>query len=223
MAEISDAAAQHGKPIVCVSTDAPRMHRLASITADSSVSGAIAAELLGSWISDRGEVAVFTGDLQVQDHADKLRGFAAMLATNAGHLTLLPAVESHESFEHAYKATKTILAKHPQLCGLYVNTANCLPVLQAVAEAGRFNQIRVVTTDLFPEMIPYLENGQVTASLYQRPFTQGKLAVETLTSFLARGIRPQLNTRLAPHIVLRSNLPLFTERLDRSRSVNSEF
>ena len=223
MTEISNAAAQHGKPIVCVSTDAPRMHRLASITADSFVSGGIAAELLGSWIADRGEVAVFTGDLQVQDHADKLRGFAAMLATNATHLTLLPAIESHESFDHAYKATKTILAKHPHLRGLYVNTANCLPVLRAVAELGRFSQIRTVTTDLFPEMIPYLENGQVNASLYQRPFTQGKLAVETLTAFLARGMQPQMNTRLAPHIVLRSNLPLFTERLDRPRSGNSEF
>lgn len=222
MAEISNIAAQHGKPIVCVSTDAPRMHRLASITADSFVSGGIAAELLGSWIADRGEVAVFTGDLQVQDHADKLRGFAAMLATNAPHLSLLPAIESHESFDHAYKATKTILAKHPHIRGLYVNTANCLPVLRAVDESGRFGQIRAVTTDLFPEMLPYLESGQVNASLYQRPFTQGKLAVEMLTAFLARGIHPQMNTRLAPHIVLRSNLPLFTERLDRPRSGNSE-
>jgi LacI family transcriptional regulator len=146
-----------------------------------------------------------------------------MLATNATQLTLLPAIESYESFDHAYKATKTILAKHPHVRGLYVNTANCLPVLRAVAESGKFGQIRVVTTDLFPEMIPYLERGQVNASLYQRPFTQGKLAVETLTAFLARGIQPQMNTRLAPHIVLRSNLPLFTERLDRPRSGNGEF
>jgi LacI family transcriptional regulator len=223
VAEISDAAAKHGRPIVCVSTDAPRMHRLASITADSFVSGGIAAELLGSWIADRGDVAVFTGELQVQDHADKLRGFAAMLATNAAHLTLLPAIESHESFDHAYKTTKAILAKHPHVRGLYVNTANCLPVLKAAAELGRFGQIRTVTTDLFPEMIPYIESGQVNASLYQRPFTQGKLAVETLIAFLARGINPQMNTSLAPHIVLRSNLPLFTERLDRARGGNSEF
>lgn len=223
MAEISNAAAQHSKPIVCVSTDAPRMHRLASITADSFVSGGIAAELLGSWIADRGEVAVFTGDLQVQDHADKLRGFAAMLATNAPHLTLLPAIESHESVEHAYKATRTILAKYPHLRGLYVNTANCLPVLKAVAESGRFGHIRTVTTDLFPQMIPFLESGQVNASLYQRPFTQGKLAVETLTAFLARGIHPPMNTRLAPHIVLRSNLSLFAERLNRTRADSSEF
>lgn len=223
MVEISNAAEQHSKPIVCVSTDAPRMHRLASITADSFVSGSIAAELLGSWIADPSEVAVFTGDLQVQDHADKLRGFAAMLATNAAHLTLLPAIESHESFDHAYKATRTILAKHPHLRGLYVNTANCLPVLRAVAESVRFGQIHTVTTDLFPEMIPYIESGQINASLYQRPFTQGKLAVEMLTAFLARGIHPQMNTRLAPHIVLRSNLPLFSERLDRLRGENSEY
>ena len=213
MMEISKAAMEKGKPIVCVTTDVARLQRLALITADSVISGSVAAELLSSWIYQPGKAAIFTGDILVQDHGDKVRGFAATLATNAPHLMLLPVIESHDSSEHAYQSAKKVLAENRDLRGIYVNTSNCLPVLKAVEEQGRIGTIVVIATDLFPEMIPLLESGAIRASLYQRPYTQGRLALEALSGFLARGIRPRQTTRLAPHIILRSNLSLFTREL----------
>jgi LacI family transcriptional regulator len=68
-----------------------------------------------------------------------------------------------------------------------------------------------VTTDLFPELVSYLRSGVVSASLYQRPFTQGRLAMEAVANHLLRRTPAPRNTRLAPHIVLRSNLSLFLE------------
>jgi len=74
-------------------------------------------------------------------------------------------------------------------------------------------QIEVIATDLFPELVPFLESGGILATLYQRPFSQGKTAMEVLMQYLVDGIKPEPVTRLAPHIVLRSNLPLFINRL----------
>jgi LacI family transcriptional regulator len=68
----------------------------------------------------------------------------------------------------------------------------------------------VVATDLFPEMIPLIESGMVFATLHQRPFTQGKMAFEALSRYLIHGSRPRPVTKLPPHIVLRSNLSLFS-------------
>jgi len=213
LTDISRAATKHNRAIVCVTTDAARMSRLAAVTADSFVSGAMAAELLGGWIADDGDVAVFTGDLEVQDHADKLRGFAATLALQAPQLRLAPAVECHDSFQLAYEAARKMLKSHRQLRGIYVNTSNSIPVLQALSESGRMKSIRTITTDLFPELLPYLQRGHVSASLYQRPYTQGKIAVEVLCAFLSLGEVPKVNTHLTPHIILRSNLSLFMEAL----------
>jgi LacI family transcriptional regulator len=81
-------------------------------------------------------------------------------------------------------------------------------------EKHLFGKIQVITTDLFPELVPYIESGKVLASLYQRPFAQGKTAFELLLSYLLHGATPEPLTRLAPHIVLRSNLALFTSRKD---------
>jgi LacI family transcriptional regulator len=204
---------QQGTAVICVASDAPRTERLASITIDATASGGIAAELLGKTIKENGTVAILTGQLGTQDHAEKLRGFAATLAAFAPHLSLLPAVESHERAEEAYKTTLALLDRKPQPRGIYISTANSLPVLRALQERKLLGRIEVIATDLFPELVPFIESGNILATLYQRPFTQGKTAIETLIQHLVDGVKPEPVTRLAPHIVLRSNLALFADRL----------
>jgi LacI family transcriptional regulator len=213
---------QLGTAVVCVASDAPRTERLAGITIDANASGGIAAELLGKTLKEKCSVAILTGQLGTQDHAEKLRGFAATLATFAPHLSLLPAIESHERPEEAYRSTIDLLDRKPCPRGIYISTANSLPVFRALRERKMLGHIEVVATDLFPELVPYLESGSVLATLYQRPFTQGKTAMEALMRHLVDGVKPEPITRLAPHIVLRSNLPLFIDRLtsDSERGAN---
>jgi len=211
LSSICRIAQQENKPLVFVATDAGRMHRLSSIAVEAGISGGIAAELMGGIIHSRKAVVVITGDLKIQDHADKLRGFAASLATLAPHLSMLPAIESHESPDQAHRAARRLINRHPDLGGIYINTANSLPVLQALEEAGHLGKVRVVATDLFPEMVPMIESGGIFATLHQRPFTQGRMAFDILSRYLVGGVSPDRSIRLAPHIVLRSNLSLFLD------------
>jgi LacI family transcriptional regulator len=204
---------ERGTAVVCVASDAPRSARLASVSVDAAVSGSIAAELLGTVLQSAGTVATITGDLNTFDHGEKLRGFAAALATMAPHLTLIPAIETHDSPKEAYRATLALLKRKPRPMGIYINTANSLPVLRAIDEKAMWGRVKLVTTDLFAELVPLIESARILATLYQRPFTQGKLAFETLCRYLVENIQPEPVTRVAPHIILRSNLPLFLERL----------
>ena len=212
---------ERGTAVVCVASDAPRSNRLASISADAATSGSIAAELLGTVLQCEGPVAIVTGDLNTFDHGEKLRGFAATLATIAPHLTLMPAIESHESPREAYRGTLALLRRKTKPIGIYINTANSVPVLRAIDENGMCGRVKLITTDLFPELVPFIESGKILATLYQRPFTQGKLAFETLCRFLVEGIQPEPITRLAPHIILRSNLHLFLGRLSEALEMNN--
>lgn len=205
--------ARRGVTVVCVASDAPRSERLASVTADAQASGAIAAELFSRTIHKAGHLATITGDLTTLDHAEKLRGFAANLAVFAPHLSLLPAIESHEKPNVAYRQATSLLSRKPYPLGIYISTANSIPVLRAVEEKHLLGEVQLIATDLFPELIPYIESGKILATLYQRPFTQGKTALELLLRFLLSGTAPEARTRLAPHIILRSNLPLFAAHL----------
>jgi LacI family transcriptional regulator len=61
-------------------------------------------------------------------------------------------------------------------------------------------------------LISLIETGGILATLNQRPFTQGKMAFEYLVRSLVDRSKPNLLMRLAPHIVIRANLPLFSGR-----------
>jgi LacI family transcriptional regulator len=94
-----------------------------------------------------------------------------------------------------------------------VSTANSLPVVQAIEESGLAGKIVVIATDLFPALVPLIRSGRILATMHQRPQTQGRLAFQALYQFLVEGQCPVPRIRVAPHIVMNSNLDLFLEHM----------
>jgi LacI family transcriptional regulator len=206
-------AAKRDIPVVCVVTDAPDSPRLASVSADPYTVGAVAGELLGRFLPGGGQVGFVTGWLATQDHADKLRGFVSSLSTTSPWLALGPIVEAHEDEREAHRRTREMLRANPGLKGLYISTVNSLPVLKAAEQENRLAGLTVVTTDLFPELVEWIRSGKVAATVYQRPLTQGRVALQTLYQHLQHRRRPTANQRVVPYLVMRTNLDLVLERL----------
>ena len=212
-----------GTAMMCVGSDAPNTERVGSVAVHAYVSGAIAAELLAHKLTRKANVAVFSGELFTLDHAEKLRGFAATLAVQAPHLTLLPALESHERPKEAYRQAMALMQSKERPEGLYLSTANSMPVLKALDELGLLGKTQVVTTDLFQELVPLIEFGKILATMYQRPFTQGKIAFENLVTYLMKESNPHAAVRLPPHVIFRSNLSLFSGHIiDTDEETESE-
>src|SRR5258708_18401365 len=205
-------AAQKRIPVVCVATDAPGTERLTAVSADPLTSGAIVAELLCRMVPGKGTVAVLTGDLSTCDHSEKVRGFESSLALADGRLKVSAVIESHDDENAAYSQVRELLLHDRRLLAIYVSTANSLGVIRAVDEIDPERRLAVITTDLFPQLVPLLRSGKVLATINQRPQTQGRMAFEALYHFLVEGKRPPTRIKLIPHIVMRSNLDLFVER-----------
>jgi LacI family transcriptional regulator len=198
-------------PVVCVATDAPGSERLTAISTDPFTSGAIAAELFTRLRKGTVETAIITGDLATFDHSEKVRGFRSMLADLGAVISLVEVAEAHDEYREAYRQTRELLARHSKVAGIYVSTANSLAVIKALEDNGRLDDVDLVVTDLFPELVPLIHTGQVFATLYQRPFTQGRMAFEALHRFVVEGIRPRPVYKLPPYIVLRSNIDVFID------------
>jgi LacI family transcriptional regulator len=215
-------AARLNIPVVCVVTDAPDSPRLLSVSADPFTVGAVAGELLGRFLPGGGQVAFVTGWLATQDHADKLRGFVSSLSVTSPGLAIGPIVEAHDDEREGYRRTREMLRAHPNLKGVYVSTANSLPVLRAAEQEGRLAGLTVVTTDLFPELVDWIRAGKVAATVYQRPLTQGRVALQALYQFLHHRKRVPAQQRVVPYLVMRSNVDLVLERLklDRQEGVD---
>ncbi len=205
-----------GTPVFCVSTDAPETGRIGAVTVDAYTSGAIAADLLSHVVKTAGPLAVITGDLSTLDHAEKVRGFNEGLSRWAAHLAPAIILETHEQASQAHRLAASMLASRQRPVALYVTNAMSVPVLQACAERGLLAKLPLLTTDLFPEILPYLETGAVLATLHQRPATQGSLIVEQIVRYLCEGRLERNQINLAPHLVMRSNLELFRGEVARA-------
>jgi LacI family transcriptional regulator len=206
-------AAEKNIPVICVVTDAPESTRLTAVSADPVTVGAVAGELIGRFLPGGGKIAFFTGWLATQDHADKLKGFEASLRSASATFAVAATVEAHDDEREASRRAREVLKAHPDLAGIYVSTVNSLPVLRALDAHRPAHPITVITTDLFPELVERIRSGQVAATVYQRPLTQGRMALRALQQYLMEGIVPPPRLKVVPYLVMRSNLDLLLERL----------
>jgi len=84
-------------------------------------------------------------------------------------------------------------------------------VCRALQERRVAGKLRLIATDLFPEMSAHLQRGTITASIYQHPYRQGQIAVRALADYLANRVKLPPSVHLSPGVVMASNFHLFRE------------
>ena len=200
-------------PVVCVATDAPNSGRLGIVSVDTLASGSIAADLIGRFIGPKeGSVAITVFDMAITEHAEKFAAFESTLKIFYPNLKLLKPIEDHDIEKEAYRKCRNLFEQSPDLTAIYVTTEASIPVLKAACDANILDKLTIITTDLFPDLVPYIRSGNVIATIYQRPRAQGEMAFRMLHEFLAEGSRQSHQVALAPHLVMRGNLEFFLRR-----------
>ncbi len=214
MTPLIDRAEADGIRVICVSTDAPGSRRSTIVFAEPTLNGQMAGELLGKCLPSNSGAAVITGMAETEDHRKKTEGFCETFPHFCEGGTVVAVIEGREHEEQTHKKVLRLLNSEPTLAGIYVTTVNSLPVCRALKETGNAGRVKLVTTDLFPEMIPSFQDGTIAASIYQQPYEQGRKAVRLLVDYLAaQAPIPNSNT-LSPSIVLASALGQFREILE---------
>ena len=208
---VIDEAEKRGIRVICVATDAPDSNRSSVVCVNPELNGRIAGELMGRFVTPGSRVAIVTGMLQTEDHVQKVHGFSETFPRVCKGGKVTEVLEGHDDEDETFVKCSRLLKRTKGLAGVYVSTANCLPVCRAVTVLGMVRKIKVITTDLFQEMVPYFEKETIVASVCQRPYMQGRRAVRLLVEHIFSGQPFPRNYFLNPGIVLSSNLRLFRE------------
>jgi LacI family transcriptional regulator len=204
-----EEASRRNIPVVCVATDAPGTKRLTSISVNPLVSGALAGELMGHFVDDAAQVIVFIGMHATVDHEQKLQSFRSSFRTFNPKGEIASIVETHDNPSEAYLKSRKALEQHRSVQGIYVATANSMPVIKALEELGLAGKIKVISTDLFPPMFPHIRSRTIAATIHQRAREQGAQALQATVRFLTEKLRPAEQISINPAIVMRGNLDLF--------------
>jgi LacI family transcriptional regulator len=216
-------AVRAGVPVVCVATDAPDSGRRGMVAIDTLVSGSIAADLMGRFLGAReGAVAITVSDMGIGEHAEKYAAFESTLRSLYPRLRALKPIEDHGTDEEAFRQFGKVIEECPDLVGVYVTTEASIPVLEAARAAGSLAGLTVITTDLFPDLVPEIRSGAVAATIYQRPRAQGEMAFRMLHKFVVEGGNGNDELALAPHLVMRGNLDFFLQRQSQELAKEKE-
>lgn len=206
-----DVAEKDNVRVVCTTTDAPQSARSSLVAVDPELSGRLAGELMAKFVAPASRVAMVTGMLDAEEHRLKASGFSSGFPSECPGGQVVAVVEAHESEEESYRKTCDLLEREPDLRGIYVSTVNCLPVCRALRSKSLESTVALITTDLFPQMVPHLLQGIIRTSIYQNPYLQGQTAMRILLDHLLNRSAIPAVSHISPTLVLRSNLHLFRE------------
>jgi LacI family transcriptional regulator len=202
ISEVSDK----GIAVATVVSDIPDSKTVFSVRSNGRVSGRIACQLLG-WQVPNGEVAIFTGSREVVNHSESISGFMEEVA-NPG-MEVVGIYENQDDPDIAYFATEKLLRDYPNLKGLYINTSNSETVCKKIIEKDMAQKIRVVASDIFPELVDFMKKGVIHASIYQNQYGQAKKAFMNLYEYIAEGKRFEKDIYTIPQIITRTNVDLY--------------
>lgn len=197
-----------GIPVITANTDLEKSRRLCYVGTDYEKSGRIAAGLLGLF-SDKAPLhtVVLTGSIQVLGHNQRISGLNASARQDYPFIRILDVFETFDDTERAYKVTRDVLDKYPDLDAIYMTAGGVAGTCKAIVDAGRTRRVRLITHDNTSESRPYLEAGVISATICQDPYRQGYLPVKLLFDYFLDKQEPSQEMMYTQNdILIRENL-----------------
>jgi LacI family transcriptional regulator len=197
-----------GTCVVTLVSDVAARARSQFVGIDNGAAGRTAAALLGRFVGARqGPVGIVLGSHALQDHAERLRGFRQVLATEHPRLQLLPPLECRDRPEAAQPLVAELLAQRPDLVGLYSIGAGNDGIHRALQDASAAGRLAWVCHELTPHTRAALLDGSASAVIGQSAAQEARTACRLALARLTRQRELADVEPIRIEIYLKDNLP----------------
>jgi LacI family transcriptional regulator len=206
--EAVDWLAERGVPAVTLISDIANTRRVAYVGLDNRSAGRTAGYLLARFIGVRpAKVAMIAGSLSYRAHEEREMGFLHLFEDLFPAIQVVGLREGHDEEARNYRQTKTLLAQHPDLAGIYNIGGGPEGIARALKEAGRQHDVVFVGHGLTPDTRSLLIDGAMDAVITQNPQAAMMDCVSIFANLRAGRLASQGVERPRTEIVLRENLP----------------
>lgn len=153
------------------------------IGSDNSNAGKIAGEHMLKLLNGKGNVAILEG---IPGEQNGINRETAFRNATAGKLTVVQAQSADYERGRAMTMVEAMLKVHPDLNGIFAaNDEMGLGAAQAIANAGKAGQIKVVSIDGVSEALAAVKSGKLSGSISQYPYAEGQMAVQACQALAA--------------------------------------
>jgi ribose transport system substrate-binding protein len=178
---INDAAKQ--ALIFTQDSDAPGSDRTCYIGTDNEAAGKQAGELIKEALPNGGKIMIFVGKIDVQNAKDRFEGIKEALA--GSNVQILDVKTDNTDRIRAKANVADTLVTVPDIAGLVgLWDYNGPAILNAVKDAGKVGQVKIVCFDEDQETLAGVKDGSIFGTVVQQPFEFGRQAITLMSKYL---------------------------------------
>ncbi len=205
-----------GIPYVFVDSDLPACNRLAYFGTSSFDAGAVAARLLCERLDPDADLVVgkiiHRGEGGSNQCRERERGFRDYLRRHDFRGELYDVSLRLDDAAYNARCLDALFDRHPTVAGAVTFNSTC-HILAGYLAARPAHRVRLVGYDVIDRNRRMLADGVVTALVAQRPEVQGYRGVMSLCGWLVEGRRPEAVNNLPLDILLKENIPYYTNNI----------
>ena len=168
-----------GIPVVTFHSDAVESCRVATVTANDELTGRLAAEFLIQLIPETGHILLLSGNTMQKVLRDNAHGFCSYIQQTRQDLQTVE-ISNFLSKEKLADTVTKVMHAFPDLRGIYCTNARNSITLCQYLDAQQIKGLKVVTSDVFPELYPYFEKRLIQGTIWQDPVHQAYDAIMLL-------------------------------------------
>jgi ribose transport system substrate-binding protein len=176
---VVDKAAAAGIPVVTVDADLPGSRRVAFVGTGNYRAGAEGGKKLAALLDGKGKVALMTKPGQ-SNLEERIRGYKDALA-KFPQMEVVQVADTQSDPTVAAQAAAALLQKFPDLAGIAcVEAAGGSGAATAVKEAGKVGKVKIVSMDRGNDVLEYIKDGVISATVAQQTALMPFYAVQIL-------------------------------------------
>jgi len=169
--------------VITQDSDAPKSDRALYIGTDNVAAGRQAGELLKEALPNGGKIMVFVGKSDARNAAERFQGLKEAL--QGSKVEILDIRTDDTDRARAKSNAADTLVKYPDIAGLVgLWSYNGPAILNAVKDAGKVGQVKIVCFDEEDETLTGVKDGSIFATVVQQPFEFGYQSVKLMAQIL---------------------------------------
>lgn len=178
---INDAAKQ--TLVITQDSDAPSSDRAVYIGTDNVAAGRQAGNLIKEAVPNGGKIMVFVGKMDARNAQERLQGIKE--AIQGSNIEIIDVRTDDTDPARAKSNAADTLVKYADVAALVgLWSYNGPAILNAVKEAGKVGQVKIVCFDEEADTLAGVKEGSIHATVVQQPFEFGYQSVKIMTQIL---------------------------------------
>jgi ribose transport system substrate-binding protein len=173
------AANDAGVPVITVDRGAEGGEVVSHIASDNVAGGEMAGDFIAEQLNEEGKVVELEGIPGTSAARDRGKGFNQAMDKYEGMEVI---ARQPAGFDRAEGMTvmENILQGNPEIDAVFAHNDNmALGAMEAIAAAGRSDEIMIVGFDAIDDAVAAVKAGDLAATIAQKPALMGEMAVET--------------------------------------------